>query len=310
MLVVIAIIGVLVALLLPAVQAARESARRAKCASNLRQLGLAILNYEASFKTLPTSAAYDHPDADPVQPTSPIPGQTGKGWILSILPQLEQTALFKTFADNDGFKGQMGSGTSTGLARAAGGIQRPACLPAMATKLSILACPSDPSARISTQQYQWTGIPVAVTSYNGVLGDTRMGTTSVHQGTLPDCHRTRKCNGLFWRHSYLGRLPLASITDGQSNTFMVGEDIPDENTHSAAFYANGDYCSCHAPLNYFPKPATPSIWPNVMSFRSRHFGGAQFCLADGSVRFVAENVDYATYRAACTKAGGEAINIP
>ena len=145
LLVVIAIIGVLVALLLPAVQAAREAARRAKCASNLRQLALAIQNYESSFRSLPMGTAYDNPLDDPRNPVSPAPGQTGKGWILSILPQLEQPGLFKVFADNNGFKGQMGSGNSTGIARAAGGIQRPECLAAMRTKISILACPSDNS---------------------------------------------------------------------------------------------------------------------------------------------------------------------
>ncbi|HVL07856.1 MAG TPA: DUF1559 domain-containing protein, partial [Burkholderiaceae bacterium] len=69
---------------------------------------------------------------------------------------------------------------------------------------------------------------------------------------------------------------------------------------------NGDYASCHAPLNFMPNK--PAEWWNVMSFRSMHFGGAFFARADGSVSFVNESIDHATYRALSTKAGGEAID--
>jgi prepilin-type processing-associated H-X9-DG protein len=91
---------------------------------------------------------------------------------------------------------------------------------------------------------------------------------------------------------------------------MLGEDVPEHNNVSAAYYGNGDHASCHAPLNYLPDTPTPDDWPNVMSFRSRHPAGAQFCMADGSVQFVNETIDYTLYKGLSTKAGGEDAALP
>ena len=91
LLVVIAIIGILIALLLPAVQAAREAARRSQCANNLKQIGLALLNYEDAFKTLPPSVVYGCP-GDRTTATAEIPYH--HTWITRILPFLEQQALY------------------------------------------------------------------------------------------------------------------------------------------------------------------------------------------------------------------------
>jgi prepilin-type N-terminal cleavage/methylation domain-containing protein/prepilin-type processing-associated H-X9-DG protein len=297
LLVVIAIIGILVALLLPAVQAAREAARRMSCSNNLKQLGLACLNYESAFKVLPISCGYD----SPVDGAAPAQGQTGKGWIISILPHMEQQALYDQFVP--GFKGQMGP---------SGGIQRPECLEAMKTQIAGILCPSDSGAlEYSDKQWQWAGIPVALTNYKGVIGDNRMGgAASIHPGSEPDCHVTRKCPGIFWRHSYLTPTSLAMVRDGTSSTFLIGEDLPEHNYHSAAYYANGDYASCHAPLNYLPQPPTPDDWPNVMSFRSRHPGSGHFAFVDGSVHSISDGIDHTIYRALSTKAGGEVVRVP
>jgi prepilin-type processing-associated H-X9-DG protein len=186
------------------------------------------------------------------------------------------------------------------------------CRTAMQTQLSILQCPSDGSVRkLSSNQFEWSSIDVALTSYKGVLGDHRIGgALSTHPGTMPDCHIDGGCNGLFFRVSYQESRSLNFITDGTSNTFMIGEDIPAHNHHSAAYYANGDYCSCHGHPNYFPEPPTPRDWWNVLTFRSRHPGGTQFCLADGSVRFVAETIEYKTYRGLCTTNLGEVVSLP
>jgi len=290
LLVVIAIIGVLVALLLPAVQSARESARRMSCGNNLKQFGIAIHNYHDTHLVFPTSISYaregPRPTAEP----------NGKGWILSILPFMEQQTLFAQF--EPGFRGFFGSNL---------GLKVPECRTAMKTRIKVIECPSDgQSKRIETNQAQWGGIETAVTNYKGVIGDTRMGgTASIHQGTTPDCHNTLGCNGFFYRNNYQEPTRLAMVTDGTSNTFMVGEDVPIHNIHSAAYFANGDYASCHGPLNYFPNPPTPTVWPNMISFRSRHPSGGQFCLADGSVRFIAQNINHTIYRETCTKAGGE-----
>lgn len=305
LLVVITIIGILIALLLPAVQAAREAARRMQCTNNLKQIGLAIHNYHSNHAVLPISISYHHiwlERRDPPDPRSEweSPELNAKGWILSILPHLDQQALFDQFVP--GFIGHFASG---------GGIKRPECREAMKTRLTVLQCPSDKSVReLSDGQHQWGGIEVALTSYKGVIGDTQMGgSSSVHEGSA-DCHTTIGCPGLFYRQNYIEPIALTDIADGTSNTFMVGEDVPAQNTHSAAYYANGDYASCHAPLNYFPDPPTPTYWPNVMSFRSLHPGGAHFCMADGSVRFVGETISHTLYRGLSTKDGGEAVSLP
>jgi hypothetical protein len=90
---------------------------------------------------------------------------------------------------------------------------------------------------------------------------------------------------------------------------MVGEDIPAHNWHSTAYYSNGDYSSCHAPLNFKPNPPIPSEWWNVISFRSEHPGGAHFVLGDASVHFVSEGIDYFMYRGLSTKAGAETARL-
>ena len=295
LLVVIAIIGILIALLLPAVQAAREAARRMQCSNNLKQIGLGIHNYIASHGVFPISV-------DPwTEGPRPTQGTSGKGWIVSILPFVEQQDLYEQFIP--GFSGAFFNGA---------GMLRPECREAMRTHTSWLNCPSDSSAmENSTRQYQWIDIEVALTSYKGVIGDTRMGgTLSVHDGTMPDTHGLVGCNGIFYRNSYQEPIPLAKVTDGTSNTLMVGEDVPAANWHCVAYYANGDYASCHAPLNYFPDPPTPADWWNVMSFRSLHPGVSQFCMVDGSVRVFDETIDHDLYRALSTKAGGEIAPLP
>ena len=115
---------------------------------------------------------------------------------------------------------------------------------------------------------------------------------------------------MFYRNNYQEPLSLSKITDGTTNTFMVGEDIPAHNFHSTAFYSNGDYSSCHAPLNFKPNPPIPGQWPNVISFRSEHTGGAHFAIADASVRFISEGIDYLLYRALSTRAGEETVDLP
>jgi len=301
LLVVITIIGILIALLLPAVQNAREAGRLVDCRTKLKQLATACLAYESAYRHFPVSHAYDHPSDDPISKTAPVEKQTGQGWIIGILPHIEQMPLYTLF--EPGFTGHMSP---------TGGIQRPECRAAMKMQLPVLICPSDASAMyFSSTQYQWNGIPVALTNYKGVIGDTRMGSgLSIHEGRMPDCHRTRDCPGVFWRHSYLNPVRDRAFTDGMSNTLLVGEDVPEFNAHSVAFYANGDYSSCHAPLNYNPDPPTPTLWPNVMSFRSRHPHGANFCLADGSARFFSEDIDHMLYRALSTKGGGEIASPP
>lgn len=296
LLVVIAIIGILVALLLPAVQSARDAARRTACVNKLKQIALAVQLYHDSASVLPISIS---PWREGRTPTR---GTNGKGWIVSVLPYLEEQALYDQF-EKYGFDGDM---------QAASGIASPELVIVMQTQLEVLECPSDASAQVlSDQQYQWGGKLVALTSYKGVIGDTRMGGgSSIHQGTEPDCHNTTGCNGIFYRNNYQEPIPLRKVVDGTSHTLLVGEDIPIHNWHSTAFYSNGDYASCHAPLNFKPFPPIPEQWWNVMSFRSEHPGGGHFAMADTSVQFVSQDIDYLLYRALSTKAGGESASLP
>ncbi|WP_254510804.1 DUF1559 domain-containing protein [Anatilimnocola floriformis] len=294
LLVVIAIIGVLVALLLPAVQAAREAARRTQCANNLKQLGLAVHNYHDTWNYLPISISYGREGG------TTLAAVNGKGWITSILPQMEQMPLYQKFEPF--FNGDFGSG---------GGLNHPDCRELLKTRLKAIQCPTDPNAtKYVTGQPQFSGIEITGTNYKGVLGDHKLNNTSIHPSPNPDCHNTKGCNGLFYRNDYLEPMGLKSITDGTANTLMIGEDLPTQNVHSGAFNANGDWAVCHAPPNYFPKPPTPTDWPNVISFRSLHPGGLQFTLGDASVRFIQQNINYDLWRALSTRAGGEAVQVP
>lgn len=278
LLVVIAIIGILVALLLPAVQAAREASRRSQCANNLKQLGVAIHNYHDAHHWVPCSFDWV--------------GTQRHSFLTLILPQLEQTALHTLFADN-GFR-----------------LPDAACQPIREAILPVLVCPSDESAEeLSTAQFQWNGIQMARSNYKGVIGDPNMGNGWPGMGSA-DNHTTSPNNGMFWRYSFRDPVRFSAINDGLSNTLMIGEDVPAENNHSAWTYSNGSYCSCHAPLNYFPEPPEPDYWPRVMGFRSAHPGIVQFVAADGSVHPLAEAVNHDLYRGLCTRSGAEPVRIP
>jgi prepilin-type N-terminal cleavage/methylation domain-containing protein len=285
LLVVIAIIGILVALLLPAVQSAREASRRASCTNNLKQLALAVHNYHDTFNYIPVSMSWN--TATPPQ---------HRGWIVAALPFFERTDLFDEFAQY-AFEVRHAN------------LER-----VRQTMLPILQCPSDGTGfnkQLSDKQAQWDNPPVfvAVTNYKGVIGDPNMGDGGVGS---TDTHGGSPNNGLFWRMSFMHPVNFGQITDGLSNTLMIGEDVPKFNYHSAWFFSNGDYCSCHRPLNFFAKPAPTSFgtWPRDMGFRSQHANVVQFALADGSVHALRDNIDHTQYRALCTRAGGEQVPLP
>lgn len=303
-LVVVAIIGLLVAILLPAVQGAREAARRMQCSNNLKQLGLAIHEYHTAFSSFPICGGYSRTDYNP--PPSPWGELDGRSWIVGILPYVEQQALFDIFSP--GFNHYYNN---------VDGMKHPDRIAAMKTDVAVLHCPSDPSSfapRLG--QVQWWTTPVTLTSYKGVLGDSKIGPafghTPIHSGgSLPDCHAGHvECNGIFHRHTWRWPVSIAKVRDGTSNTFMVGEDIPDHNFHSVAFFTNGGWSSVSPPLNYNPIPPDPTIWWNALGFRSRHPGGASFAMADGSIHFVSDSIDYATYMALGTRNGGEIATLP
>jgi prepilin-type N-terminal cleavage/methylation domain-containing protein/prepilin-type processing-associated H-X9-DG protein len=286
LLVVIAIIAVLLGMLMAAVQKAREAAARISCQNNLRQFGIAIHTYYSAMNHFPISHSMWSEGAHPAGPF------TGRGWILELLPHLEQQGLYDEFAPS----------VTTSL-------WDPACANAMKTQINIIHCPSDPDVlQNSTTQWQWTGIEVARTNYKGVLGDHQLGGGASQFTGSPDRHNTTGADGIFYRNDYEEPVTIESITDGTSNTFMVGEDLPKYNYHSTAYYSNGDWASCHAPLWF--RPPDPYYWPDAIGFRSNHKGGANFCMADGSVHFVRDTIDMTIYRALATRNGGELVELP
>ena len=121
-----------------------------------------------------------------------------------------------------------------------------------------LTCPSDTSATITTDCWYWDDTPVAVTNYKGSIGSTgmsdgnnKMDTVPPGFGLTPDCHNSAETNGLFGRNTSVRPIELKHVTDGQSNTIMVGENVISQDYHSMAYFADGDFATCGIPLNYF-----------------------------------------------------------
>lgn len=344
LLVVIAIIGVLVALLLPAVQAAREAARRMSCSNNLKNIGLACINYENANKHLPYSVTQWPEDREIdfgtkattwlgptgqdgiLDPAKGGPGYTGIGWTVEVLPQLEQQAMYQGITN--GLKtAPRGRDKHTARGNRGTGMGIEEIRSFMETQLPVFTCPSDPSAIVSTEQWYWDNQlnnGVATTSYKGVAGDFVIDQRSADAfnptseftdfGSIPDLHHVVNANGLIFRASYFRKVTLKSVTDGLSNTFMVGEGVVDQDYHSMAYFADGTWATCGVPLNFFligveKTEIKSNRWNDARGFKSLHPGGAQFVMGDGSVPFVSEGIDGIAYRAMATREGGEVITV-
>ncbi len=302
LLVVIAIIGVLIGLLLPAVQAAREAARRAQCTNNLKQIGLALHNYQSSFGSFPPGYAslwrQDGGDAGTAQDDI---GQ-GWGWASMILPQMEQPAIWNainfsltmTFRDND---------------------------TAQLVRINGYLCPSDnPKALVPVRDEDNvnTIYTVASANYVGVYGLGEIG-DAPGDGS-----------GMFFRNS---RLSFSDILDGSSQTMMVGERSHNLSyvtwtgraiggwLHKTSSFEGGNDQYSVDPEESFTMilgpveeggadgPRTPNHpRAHVEDYASRHPGGVHFLFGDGSVRFVKNQVSTRVYQALATRAGGEIVN--
>jgi prepilin-type N-terminal cleavage/methylation domain-containing protein len=297
LLVVIAIIAVLIGLLLPAVQAAREAARRAQCVNNLKQIGLAIHNYESTFGSFPVSDSH----VDETRAPGTGKDSSGMSWMVGILPYLEQSAVFSAVNYNGHFpRGE--------------GIANVGNRTIIRMRLAAYLCPSDPNNQFD-QVEVWPvfGVPFAVTNYTGVLGPHRLGNSSIFSG-LPDCHNYTayafiECAGTFWRHSMYMPPTISSFTDGLSNTIIAGEVLPKYDAFKIWALGNGSWSSTHAPINYRPRVNQPfNDWPNQIGFRSQHPGGSNFLVGDGSVKFLKESINRDIYAAVSTRKGGEVVS--
>lgn len=275
LLVVIAIIGVLVALLLPAVQAARESARRTQCSNNLKQIGLAIYNFEDTQKSIP----YTRVD-------------TGETWNVLLWPFVEQQALY------DGWDLKKNYYNQNPLVRT--------------VTLKVNTCPtrrSPPKQSEAGDVQQGTSnphTPGGVGDYAASAG-TPAGSTDYYLGMNSTTEATQ-CNGAFWYKGPL-KLRFASITDGLSNTLFVGEKaIAVQSLGKEGSVYNGDHGSSFRKAGV-GAPLAKSI--NVAGqFGSWHPGICQFALGDGSVRAISVSIDLSTLDAAANRHDGKSLPLP
>jgi prepilin-type N-terminal cleavage/methylation domain-containing protein/prepilin-type processing-associated H-X9-DG protein len=271
LLAVIAIIAILIALLLPAVQMAREAARRAHCVNNLKQLTLALHNYSGVNGVLPMGYCNQYCEIYPL-PAMCI----SHGPYVAMLPQLEQQPLFNAV----NFDRNIYMSPNTTI---------------FATGIKTLWCPSDPTIEHpESAPWDFTDLHrIQLTSYVCCTG------TWYNHGRNPV--RTAQNNGLFWAAS---SVRLADVTDGTSNTIAMGEKahalLTKETAWDWSWWADGDIgdtlFSTLYPLNPQRRikdgslPFTDSLYWSC-SASSLHPGGANFAMLDGSVRFIKESID-------------------
>ncbi|NLF09898.1 MAG: DUF1559 domain-containing protein [Pirellulaceae bacterium] len=307
LLVVITIIGILIALLLPAVQAAREAARRVQCQNNLKQLGLALHNYHSQYNCFPALEAITFPTQ-----CNSVNNCRGAPIYIVLLPFIE-SANTESFFDYNSFSGW------SSWAQWAYGVPTIDDIgdPIARQRLGFYQCPSDdrssewPNQRIYFAVVGGGPLPAETTTFYGNVWT----------------------NGLFtynrWRR-------MADISDGSSATFAIGESVHrawwglgsgyGTNTGGPVAWWTGG--SCQGPLNPPCAPRTHCSGRNARStqhpinhtiasmsgaqendapFGSFHSGGAHFAFADGHVTFINDTIDMPVYWALGTIAGGEII---
>jgi prepilin-type N-terminal cleavage/methylation domain-containing protein/prepilin-type processing-associated H-X9-DG protein len=304
LLVVLAILGLLIGLLLPAVQKVREAANRMRCSSNLKQIALAVHNFHDAEERFP----YSQWGTQGGTAYGGGPNSYAWSWLARLLPYLEQDNLY-AYAQ-----------VPTGKLFATDGS---------AKSVRLFLCPSDGSANgpPRTDVGNLIGFPVGRTSYKGVSGSNWGDDFDQFQqkpGSFPTDWRNQGVNGsfdglnngdgIFYRFDLSRPLGLSHVTDGTSSTFMIGEDLQEGNTWLSWPYANNAHGTCAIPPNVLDpktkKPYPPDNWQNTSGFRSRHSGGVQFAYVDGSVHFVKDSIDLPTYRAVATHSGGEVVTAP
>jgi prepilin-type processing-associated H-X9-DG protein len=325
LLVVIAIIAVLIALLLPAVQAAREAGRRIQCVSNMKQIGLAIANYESGLRCIVPG----YISAPTPMSQSGVPGynpdpQTndngpGWGWLALLLPFAEQAPLYNAV-----------------------NVKLPTWVPDNGTvvlvQINIFNCPSanNPTPTCMMVDANMNLLPVANQYFARANYQYNMGwndTSIIPPNTNYD-DPNKGCNGPIYRNS---RVTYAAVTDGLSNTVIAGEKTP--------YLADATWVGVipgyrHFAYNAFASAGTggldvnydypgailavhsgPSLYEDPMVIHppnsplghtdemySLHPGGANVLMGDGSVRFIKQSINLRTWQALSSRAVGEVIS--
>ena len=324
LLVVLAIIGILVALLLPAVQMAREAARATQCRNHLRQQSLAMFQHHDVFKHFPAGGWGFHWAGDPDRPNDQ--SQPG-GWIFAILPFVEQESLHQLPKD--------------GAPNTITSAQREGTSQLIATSLPLFNCPSRrPSKPLENSAGNWPWNANAgdvgprarsdyavnggdyvcppVTCYTGPLGGPR----TLAEGDSPAFPWPDVSN--YSGISYVRtRTSLRSVSDGTSNTLMLGEKFV-----SPQFYESGEMYgdnfsmyvggSTNVIRYTFPgttprrdeNPPDGSVSWAQHSFGSAHPGGCHFAFCDGSGRRITYTIDSAVYRCLGNRRDGQPVTLP
>ena len=303
LLVVIAIIGILIGMLLPAVQQVREAARRISCSNNQKQIGLGLHNYLSAHQKFPTMV--EVPAGMEGSVKADLLGVPGWAWSATILPFLEQKNISDQLRVGQRLIQDAASDTAvSGL---------------FSQRLGVYSCPSDLNGdEVTNRKIAGTGM--GRSSYPAVNGD---GVRAYYEENFPS--GDGRGNGIFGTRER--KLNMASITDGSSNVFAIGErayDVDpvtdptkdftitqwpgttDLGQDGSSFRGTVEVSgSTGFPMN---EPLTTS-WMYRHWFRSNHAGGANFTLGDGSVHFINENIDIATYKNLANRHDGNVANV-
>ena len=330
LLVVIAIIGILIGLLLPAIQGVREAARRTQCMNNMRQLGIAVMNYESAMKYLPASRW----GSSRTISNSPIAGITANthsaktkdhSWLALSLPYIEQVNLSDLYDGTNNSYWWNGAPTSNPSSTN---------LTVSRTPVATFLCPSSAGSN-RTDPYLVLGAAAGdYSSINEVKEDFYTNGLGLATSAVPG---QRARDGVLSKDV---RNPLRDVIDGTSNTFMIGEagGAPDvyirrklmTASEYAIYVADGGSKVTNVISGRFvlvdgtgwadpdrgysingSRASGAAGGNRVMNYInasepfSFHPGGCAFVRADGSTEYVAETIDPATFAAKCTRAGGE-----
>ena len=318
LLVVIGIVGVLVSLLLPAVQQAREAARKAQCQNNLKQIGLATVMFAEDRGAFPPARIVERPV--PGEPQNRRCGGDGPSWLVRILPYLEQRAA----ADRWDLSAPYAS--------------HPAEIRALA--LSTLLCPSRRGVgdalvrdgvgpdRTLPCGCKFAGRPIpggAATDYAGNHGDLSPGSAGLPtdfywggngSGTIVSSRGNCGADDRPTRGRWVDRVTLASVTDGLTNTLLAGErhvltenrgdpDADGSGFDGTRFYTATRVGGAGVPLATGPNDDVFGL--DLFAFGSDHAGVVQFVLGDGSVRPVSVSIDTVTLGRACNRRDGDVL---
>ncbi|QGQ21460.1 DUF1559 domain-containing protein [Gimesia benthica] len=292
LLVVIAIIAILIALLLPAVQQAREAARRSTCKNNLKQLGLALHNYNETFGVLPYSVSHSGSCSAGSASTGGKVTLNHRGWLL-LLPYLEQSALYNTF-NSSYASGSYNPSGGTIVAPGASGNDNDIVV---STKVPVFLCPSDatPEAYGTTSSTHYSISPGNSTLL-GVFTNYDFSTNSQYSTCTNWGELGISSRPMF---GFNGCAKFRDVSDGMSNTVAVVETTRlvanGEGTAwgFAKWVGNGtNFAGANINTWYSSGPVgNLASWGYSGSF---HTGGCHVLLGDGAVRFISENIDATT----------------